>query len=244
MLDLKDIESTEELLAKAKWLEGKTLAQVTNAIKTSDNASRVTTKGNVGYVIEKGFFGIDKNSDAGPDIEHLGVEIKTCPLKYNTTRDRLSVKEPLSLNIINYMEEHKHNDITQSPLYKKNKKVLFIFYIHDSRKERSQYLIKYVFLWGMDNHVLDELRPDYQRIITKIREGKAHEIHQTEHMYLTLCPKHNGKYKDPTCTRSKRPQPFSNIPGEIRAFRLKNRYMDIVVTRKLGKNLMKGGWVE
>lgn len=230
------------LIERAKWLEGKTLKQVTEKISNSDKDSRVKTKGNVGYVIEEGFFGIEKNSDSRPDIPHLGVEIKACPLKLNNKRDKLSVKEPLSLNIINYMEEHKCDDITQSSLYKKNRLILFVFYIHDKLKDRSEYVIKYVFLWEMDSKVLDELRPDYNMIIKKIREGNAHGIHQTDNKYLTLCPKHSGKFKDPTCKKSKRQQPFSDRPAEVRAFRLKNRYMNLIVRRYLGLAEETGPW--
>lgn len=241
-IEIQKLKSVDELLAKAKWLEGKTLSEIAQVIKKSDNVSRVITKGDVGYVIERGFFGIEKNSESEPDITHLGVEVKTCPLKFNKDRTKLSVKEPLSLNIINYMEEHKNNDITQSSLYKKNKKMLLVLYIHDKEKKRSEYIIKYVFLWEMDEKVLNELRPDYMIIINKIREGKAHEIHQKNNKYLTLCPKHSGHFKDPNCKKSKRPQPFSDKPAEVRAFRLKNKYMNIVISRHLGKTLDKGGW--
>ena len=183
-----------------------------------------------------------KNSDANPDIEHLGIEIKTCPLKFNKEKTKLSIKEPLSLNIINYIEEVKNENLKDSSLYKKNKTILFVFYIHDKDKKRSEYIIKYVFLWNMSDDILRELEQDYQLILKKIMEGKAHEIHQTEHEYLTICPKHNGKFHDPNCKRSKRKQPFSDVPAEIRAFRLKNRYMNLIVSRHLGKKLSKGGW--
>lgn len=240
--NIRDIKTEEELMERAGWLRGKTLNSVNEAIQENDEDSRVLTKGRVGHGIEKGFFGIEKNSDANPDIEHLGIEIKTCPLKYNASKTRLSIKEPLSLNIINYIEEIKNNELKDSSLYKKNKKVLFIFYIHDKNKKRSEYVIKYVFLWNLSDSVIGELEPDYQKILKKIREGKAHEIHQGEHEYLTICPKHNGKFKDPNCKRSKRKQPFSDALAEIRAFRLKNRYMNLIVSRHLGKELKKGGW--
>ena len=141
-----------------------------------------------------------------------------------------------------YVEEVKNENLKDSSLYKKNKIILFVFYIHDKDKKRSEYVIKYVFLWNMGDEIIKELEPDYQLILKKIREGKAHEIHQTEHEYLTICPKHNGKFHDPNCKRSKRKQPFSDIPAEIRAFRLKNRYMNLIVSRHLGKKLEKGGW--
>lgn len=241
-IDLQNIKDEATLLSTAKWLEGKKLKEVTELIAETDSSSRVLTKGDVGYVLEKGFFGIDKNSDAKPDIEHLGIEIKTCPLKYNSNRTRLSVKEPLSLNIINYNEEWKNKGVLESSWYKKNKKVLFIFYIHDKDKPRSEYLIKYVFLWKIDESIVKELEKDYELILTKIKEGKAHEIHQGQNKFLTLCPKHNGTFNDPNCHRSKRPQPFSEKPAEIRAFRLKNKYMNLVVTRAIGKEMGKGGW--
>jgi len=242
-INLTKIKEDSSLLYESKWLEGKTLNQITKEIKDSDTLSRVLTKGNVGYVIEKGFFGIDKNSSGEADISKLGVEIKTSPLKYNKKKDRLSVKEPLSLNIINYFDEVNTKDIIDSSLYKKNKKILFILYLHDG-KNRSEYLIKHVFLWKMDNLVLNELRPDYNLIVEKIKQGRAHEIHQTEHKYLTLCPKHNGTFKDPNDSKSKRPQPFSDKPAEVRAFRLKNKYMNLIITRALGKKLLKNGWID
>ena len=213
------------------------MSEVTEKIKSEDGASRVLTKGSVGYVIEEGYFGIKKNSEGQPDIPHLGVEIKTCPLKYNSTRTKVTVKEPLSLNIINYCEEYKNKTLKDSSIYKKNKTTLFICYIHDYEKERSDYLIKYVFLWNIDNGVLSELEPDYQEIIKMIKLGKAHEIHQTQHKYLTICPKHNGTFKDPNCTHSKRKQPFSDAPAEIRAFRLKNKYVARIITSSIHKEL-------
>ena len=240
--DIKQIKTKEELMKKAKWLIGKTLEEVNEAIQESDSASRVLTKGDVGYVIEKGFFGIHKNSDANPDIEHLGIEVKTCPLKYNKDKTRLTIKEPLSLNIINYVEEVNNKNLKESSLYKKNKTILFVFYIHDRDKPRSKYMIKYVFLWNMDDEIIKELEPDYQLILKKIREGKAHEIHQFQHKYLTICPKHSGTFKDPHCNKSKRKQPYSNISAEVRAFRLKNSYMGLIVSKHLGKELKKGGW--
>jgi len=239
--EISEVPDIATLMRAAKWLEGKTLVQITKEIKRSDALSRVTTKGDVGYVIENGYFKIKKNSEAKPDVEHLGVEIKTCPLKYNKERNRLSVKEPLSLNIVNYFDEVKNKDITESSLYHKNKRILFVFYVHDLKKKRSDYEIKYVFLWGMDNNVLDELRPDYKIIIDKIRVGEATDLHQKYNQYLTTCPKHCGDFKDPNCKISKTKQPFSTELAERRAFRLKVKYMNMIVSKYLNRPLVKGG---
>jgi DNA mismatch repair protein MutH len=236
-----EIKDEEELMEISGWLRGKKLKAITEEIAQSDGESRVKTKGNVGYVIEEGFFGIKKNSVADSDIEHLGIEIKTCPLKHDKSGRNLQVKEPLSLGIINYNEESKHTSITDSKLYKKNKKILIICYIQDIGVERSEYPIKYVFIWNMNNEVLKELEPDYQKIVSNILQGRAHEIHQTQHDNLTICPKHSGKYKDEKCSKSKTTQPFSKVKPEVRAFRLKSSYMAKVITRHLGKKLQKKG---
>lgn len=220
----------QAFLVQAAWLVGKTLNQVQSAIIQDDNVSRIKTKGSVGYVVES-YFGVTKNSAKQADIPALAIELKTSPLKYSKSKGKLISKEPLSLNIIDYFEEAENRYITESSLYKKNKDILFVFYIHDETKSRSEYIIKYVFIWIMDNTVLQELNSDYIKIVEKIKQGKAHEIHQNEHLYLTLCPKHGGRFKDPDCNKSKRGQPYSVEPAEIRAFRLKSNYMNIILDR-------------
>lgn len=234
----------KELIKRAKSLEGKTTAQVCKEVVKEDDISRVITKATVGYALEK-YFGIKKNSEGEPDFPRLGIELKTIPLKYDPSRKMLSVKEPLSLNIINYMEEHKCRDIKGSSFYKKNKKILLVCYIHDKGKKRSDYVIKYAFLWEMDEKVLEELKEDYDRIVGKIRAGRATDLHQHYDKYLTTCPKHGGVFHDKMSPRYKnaiRPQPFSRMPAEIRAFRLKNKYMNMVISSHLGKELQKGRW--
>ncbi len=239
ILNLKKIKTVKELETIARRdLEGRTLQQIMASIVASDSSTRVSTKAGVGYVIEDGYFGIGKNSTAGPDIAHLDVEIKTSPLKIGKD-GKLRVKEPLSLNIINYSQEVKNKSIKESSLYKKNKKVLFIWYVHNADSLRSEYIIKYVFLWEMDDEVIKELNPDYKAIIEKIKIGEAHHIHQYQHANLTLCPKHGGTFRDPNDRKSKTKQPFSDAPAEIRAFRLKNRYMETVIRRYLFKNRPK-----
>jgi len=236
-VNLKKIKTVKELEKIAsRDLEGKTLGEIMPSISDSDDDSRVKTKAFVGYVIEEGYFGIGRNNVAGADIEHLDVELKTSPLNLLKS-GKFSVKEPLSLNIINYSEEVKNKNIRESSLYKKNEKVLFVWYVHHKDKDfpRSKYQIKYVFIWEMTDEILDELNDDYMKIVSAIKEGKAHEIHQYHHKYLTLCPKHGGTFKDPNCNVSKTKQPFSKSPAEVRGFRLKNSYMNMVIQRYLLK---------
>lgn len=235
-INLEDIQSIKYLLYVAQQdLQGKRLIEIDEAIGESNLVERRKSKGYVGYLIENGYFGIKKNSDAKPDIKHLGVEVKTWPL-IKGKDGKLRTKEPLSLNIINYTKEVTHSTFIESSVYKKNRYILFVCYIHDPEIPRSEYLVKYVFIWEMNEQVINDLEADYQKILDKIRKGQAHEIHQTEHTRLTLCPKHNGKFKDPLCQKSKTKQPYSSAPAEIRAFRIKNSYMNEIMRRYLTKN--------
>lgn len=234
ILDLSKIKTAKELEERAKKdLEGKTLSKIADWASKSDETSRVLSKASVGYVIEEGYFGMGKNNNAEPDLATFGVELKTSPLKKGKD-GKLRVKEPLSLNIINYIQESKNKDLRESSLYKKNRKILFVWYVHDDGL-RSEYVIKYVFLWEMTPSVLAELEPDYDAILGMIRKGEAHHIHQHQHKYLTLCPKHGGVFRDPNDKKSKTKQPYSDAPAEIRAFRLKNFYMNMVIHRYLSK---------
>ncbi|MES2749166.1 MAG: MutH/Sau3AI family endonuclease [Patescibacteria group bacterium] len=233
LVNIADIKSIEELERIAKfYIEGKSLKEITEEILKSDDVSRVSSKAGVGDLVEQGVFGLSRNNIAGADIPHLGVEIKSSALKMGKD-GKLRVKEPLSLNIINYNEESKNTQISQSSLVKKNKNILFVWYVHDESKPRSEYIIPYVFIWRMDDTILNELNDDYLLILDKIKSGNAHHIHQSDHKYLTLCPKHGGTFKDPSDRKSKTTQPFSESPAEIRAFRLKNSYMTQVIRRYL-----------
>lgn len=225
------------LLSRAEALVGKKLLELEQEIVALDDKSRVLTKAGAAYVIER-YFGIKANSFALPDFADLGIELKTVPLMERA--GMLTVKEPLSLNMINYFEEAKCDDITESSLYKKNKEILFICYLHKERR-RSEYVVMYSFLWKMDEQVLAELRPDFDWIIKKIRAGEATGLHQEFTQYLCTCPKHNGKFKDPLEMTSKVKQPFSQEWAEKKAYRLKNCYMSLVISTRLGVPLEYNG---
>jgi len=228
IVDVTKIKTIEELERVAQeHFVGKTLREIAEKIVESDGVDRVKSKSDVGNLIEE-YFGIPRNSTAGADVEHLGVEIKSGSLKPLVSGE-INVKEPISLSIINYNEVYRHRNIKDSSLYQKNKKILYIWYIHEKGKPRSEYLIKYVFIWEMTDAVLSDLNEDYQKLLDYIENGEAHNIHQHQHEFLTLCPKHNGDFSDPDEMTSKTSQPFSNEKAEVRGFRLKRAYMDRVV---------------
>ena len=77
------------------------------------------------------------------------------------------------------------------------------------------------------NEDLIQIKKDWEYIINKIKEGKAHEISEADTMYLGACSKG-------TNSNSLRKQPFSDIPAMQRAFCFKNSYMTQLVRKYIG----------
>src|SRR5699024_5686870 len=102
-------------------------------------------KGSFGQILEKFYFGYEPNSDAQPDFPEAGLELKSSPLKTLKNGDFRS-KERLVLNIINYLEVHKE-DFENSSFWKKNARLLLVFYLWDREIELLDYLIKLVDDW-------------------------------------------------------------------------------------------------
>lgn len=87
-----------ELIAKSAI--GKSLNDILNEeLVTIED--KEANKGGFGQLIEKYLFGMDNNSDSGPDFMPAGIELKVTPYK-RIKKNELSAKERLVLNIIDY----------------------------------------------------------------------------------------------------------------------------------------------
>ncbi|MDF2557344.1 MAG: restriction enzyme [Bacillales bacterium] len=224
---LKDVISVkfgteEELVAFSKGAVGKTFGQ----LGKSDRLLNLGNKGGLGQFIEESYFGYEINSQARPDFEELGVELKVTPFKRNKNGS-LSAKERLVLNIIDYMKE-ANTEFYSSSFWKKNEKLMLFFYewIPDVNKE--EYPITYTMLHRFSTSDLEVIKKDWETIVSKIRIGKAHEISEGDTNYLGACTK--GATKE-----SLRGQPFSNIKAMQRAYSLKQSYMTSLVRQNIYK---------
>lgn len=211
-------KTEEELLVKAQEAEGKTFGE----IDTTNRLLNEKSKGGLGHVIEESFFGYTVNSDAKPDFEHLGIELKVTPFKRNKN-GTISAKERLVLNIINYMEE-VNNNFSTSSFWHKNQKLLLMFYEWLPDFDRSNYPIYKSILFTYPENDLEIIKQDWEMIISKIRAGKAHELSEGDTVYLGACTKGSSK-------NSVRPQPYSDVPAMQRAFSLKPSYMTALVRK-------------
>ena len=185
-----------------------------------------TNKGGLGQLIEKYLFGMDNNSDSEPDFMPAGIELKVTPYK-KIKGGKLSTKERLVLNIIDYTTEYK-NTFRNSHFWYKNNKIQLLWYLWEANKDKKDLIITHEKLLELEkNEDLKQIEEDWNFIINKIREGKAHEISEADTMYLGACSKGANAL-------STREQPFSDIPAMQRAFCFKNSYMTQLVRKYIG----------
>lgn len=183
-------------------------------------------KGGLGQMVEQVLFGLQTNNDSEPDFAKAGIELKVTP--YKKLKDgKLSAKERLVLNIINYMNEYK-NEFQSSHFWFKNNTIQLLWYLWEPNKNIKDLKITHEKLLELaKNEDLKQIEEDWKFIINKIKEGKAHEISEADTMYLAACSKGAN-------ANSLRKQPFSEIPAMQRAFCFKNSYMTQLVRKYIG----------
>lgn len=215
-----DISSADSIIVYAKQLIGKTLSE---ACVDSINVQAYKGKGKFGQFLEKYYFGYEPNSDAGPDFLEAGLELKASPLK-KLSNQKLKAKERIVLNIINY--PHVVNEsFEESSFWNKNAHLLLVFYLFDKQIPFYDRTIKLVDDWTFPKVDMEIIKNDWQIIINKIKQGKAHELSEGDTFYIGACT------KGATAQKSLREQPFSNIKAKQRAFSLKQGYVNHILAK-------------
>ncbi|HFI0749924.1 TPA: Sau3AI family type II restriction endonuclease, partial [Streptococcus suis] len=176
--------------------------------------------------IEKYFYGYSPNNDKQADFDKVGLELKVTPFKVNRNGS-ISAKERLVLTILNYMEESL-DDFYSTHLWEKCQKILLLFYNGlIPSQTMADYIIEKIFLFEWFEEDMDVILEDYKRITEKIKQGRAHELSESDGNYLSTCTKGAGKGKD------FREQPFSDVPAKQRAWELKSSYMTYLINNKI-----------
>ncbi|WP_275671546.1 Sau3AI family type II restriction endonuclease [Pseudaquidulcibacter saccharophilus] len=179
-------------------------------------------KGGLGQKVEEFYFGYKPNSYSQPDFPQAGVELKTCPLK--KTSKGLRAKERVVLNIIDFMQEHKSTFETSS-FWKKNKLLLMMFFLYLNDVPDVEFIFKYIFLWQYPNKDLEIIKNDWATIVSKIRDGRAHELSEGDTLYLGACTKGSKG----GLSSNFREQPFNTIKAPQRAYSLKPSYVNSII---------------
>lgn len=178
-------------------------------------------KGALGEIIEERFFHYKCNSDSRPDFDKAGVELKVSPYKI-IKKGNIVAKERLSITMIDYFEV-VNESFEKSHLWSKARLILLIYYLYKKEiKERLDYEIGYAKLFSPPERDLKIIHHDYDIIIEKIRSGKAHELSESDTLYL-------GAASKATTSNDRRKQPFNDIMAKPRAFAYKNSYMTYIL---------------
>ncbi len=201
------IASEEEILAEAKLLEGRLLGSIPEARFTA--ASGATGRAEVGHAVEA-HFGYPPNSSPLPDFPGAGIELKVVPL-YRTGRG-FGVKERTVISLIDYTKLMDQTWATASVRTKL--KILFIFFEHIDGMPKSAFPVKGVLRWEPDARTDALIRADWERVFAKVRQGRAHELSESDGALMGPCTKGaTGK--------SRRRQPFGDQLAKPRAWALK-----------------------
>ena len=177
-------------------------------------------KGGIGNLVEECWFGYRANSDAEADFPEAGVELKVAP--YVKNKKGFRAKERLVLTMINYMEIVKERDFEHSHLWEKAQLMLLVWYLHVKGISDMDSTVDFVQLFTPPAEDLKIIQNDYQKIVAKIKAGKAHELSEGDTLYLGACTKGSN-------SKLRRQQPFSDEPAKPRAFSFKNSYMTYVL---------------
>ncbi len=216
----------QEIEIISKSAIGKSINDIMNEEVVTIDDGNVSNKGGLGQLVEQFLFGIQTNSDSEPDFMPAGIELKVTP--YKKLKDgKLSAKERLVLNIIDYMSEYK-NSFDSSHFWFKNNTIQVLWYLWEPNKDVRDLKITHEKLLELaKNEDLKQIEKDWKYIIGKIKAGKAHEISEADTMYLGACSKGAN-------ASSLRQQPFSDIQAMQRAFCFKNSYMTQLVRKYIG----------
>lgn len=236
---LYDPTKPESIEAYGKKMIGRTFREIaekpveeqlikeTTSIEYATKHANTNYKGGLGNLVEECWFGYKANSNPEADFDKAGVELKVTP--YKETRKNKSnptgyvAKERLVLTMINYMDIVKEQDFGHSHVWEKAKLMLLVWYLHMKQHNDIDSTIDFVQLFTPPKEDLEIIKEDYEKILSKIRAGKAHEISEGDTLYLGACTK-------AATSKDRRQQPFSDIEAKPRAFSLKNKYMTYVLT--------------
>ena len=218
-----DYDKTDKwsILEFSKKLLGKTLEEAV----APDVIDPKRGKGQLGQLVELYFFGVENNSRQEADFPEAGLELKVTPLK--ELKDKtLAIKERLVCTMIDFTKDQSV-PFEQSHIYLKCALMLIPFYLHKEGVPVHQLKFIYDVLWQIPDKDLLIMKQDYEKIIGKIRAGKAHELSEGDTTYLGACRK--GQKGDADVPYTLMDGTQAAIPAPKRAFSLKTQYMRTVL---------------
>lgn len=177
-------------------------------------------KGGIGEIVESGLFGIEHTTAPLPDFENLGIELKVTPFIFSKKGDR-KAKERLVLGIIDYLTENV-DSFYDSHFWFKNQKLFIMFYNHNFNIPKDMWFIDDFIFFTWPEEDLKIVKDDWSKIVKKIKEGRAHELSESDTNYLAACTKGEN-------SKSTREQRCNGPRAKQRAYSLKQSYMTYIL---------------
>lgn len=197
-------------------------AEFIESLKNDTYKTNTKAKGQLGNFIEKFYFGYEPNSYQEADLHNVGIEIKQTPINIKKN-GKMSAGERLSITMIPFNKEVTE-DFYDSDLWHKIKNILLIQYVRDKSIPRLDNVIKFVNLFTPSKEDLKIIIDDYNKINQKIKEGKAHELSESDTLYLGAAP------KGASAKKSLRPQFYNDkVLAKRRTYSFKRQYMDYIL---------------
>lgn len=227
--------SVEEVLNKFSAVEGKTFREIDKTMRSRNSKN----KGRLGQIVEESVLGYKINSDKNPDIVAGGVpyELKVTPLKH-IKNGKVSAKERLVIDIINYMEIVNEKFDT-STCWNKAQRMFVVYYYDDRTDPKKQPItdchLEHCNLMEFSEEDLRIIRDDWQKIHDKIASGHADMLSESDTSYLAACTKGASSK---TLRQAPAPEgaPSPTIQAKQRAFSLKSSYMTATIRRLLAQS--------
>lgn len=221
-----DKKSEKDILRFAAGLIGHSLAEVASIPQEVINKSN---KGQMGLLVEKYYFGLEVNNRPEPDFTEAGLELKVTGL-IPKGEDELRAKERLSLTHINF-HEIVNETFETSSLVRKCAKILILCYKYDKEvSEVNRIFTSDQFIYSLLSQDLEILKKDWLTIKGKIEAGLAHELSETDTIYLKASRKGQGGSKEKPVS-----QPNSDIKAMKRGFSLTYNYLSQLIALASGK---------
>lgn len=216
-----------DLLEEFQKSEYKTYEDKENSTPSTTTRKEISqlSKGRYGNIIEECFYGFKPNNSPEPDIPAAKVEIKTTPYRV-TANGTISAKERLVLSMFNFHEENL-DDFYQTHLWQKCQNILLLFYKYQKTRDISKNITDKAFLFDWPEEDMPTILEDYKRITQKVLDGRAHELSESDGIYLSTCRKGAGKDKDRTT------QPYGSELANRRAWSLKSSYMTTLLRTRV-----------
>lgn len=234
-----DDANPQSIEAFGKKLEGKTFYDIVKESNIPyeakeekfDQYSNKNRKGGLGNLIEELYFGYMPNSDQEADFPKAGVELKASPYQL-TKKGDIRAGERLVITMIDYNNPIEE-DYYKSHVYEKTDKMLLVYYLRDKTLPSNlDYPINYVKLYSPTEEDLLIIKDDYRKINEKLKAGKAHELSESDTVYLS------ASTKGSTAAKSMVSQYYnSEEKAKKRAYSLKSGFMTYVLNTYLIHNV-------